>query len=430
MLEGRLQLDPSRTQPLTSTLFTVHGFVGLVSAPIIAHFADKTQDRKIPLLIALAGCFAGTLMVALARSLVILFIGRVFQSISGSAAWVVGFAVMSDAVSMRDMGKTMGIAMSFVTAGIVGGPMVGGTMFQLFGYWPAWSVPLTVLVLDIIARLIMIEPRSLSPPSFSGKPDSASEETTGLLSGDSPGNPQNSNQYVDDYMPAKPSSAPLGFYRVVLREPRVWTGLASLLMTSSLMSSFNTTLPAHLRDAFGWGSLPIGMMFLCLQAPGMVLGGPFGIIRDRCGLRIPNAIGWFLTAPLLCLMGITGNPRFPWVGDASHGKTLFTCCMIGLGTVLILVRGAGAIQLTCVVRELQAKDPFIFGSQGGSSRVFSTSEVVYSLGMTIGPLISGLLYEKVGFCLMNIVFAIACVAMASLSFTWLDGRPEPSVSES
>lgn len=68
MLEGRLQLDPSRTQPLTSTLFTVHGFVGLVSAPIIAHFADKTQDRKIPLLIALAGCFAGTLMVALARS--------------------------------------------------------------------------------------------------------------------------------------------------------------------------------------------------------------------------------------------------------------------------------------------------------------------------------------------------------------------------
>lgn len=98
-----------------------------------------------------------------------------------------------------------------------------------------------------------------------------------------------------------------------------------------------------------------------------------------------------------------------------------------------------------MVRELQAKDPFIFGSQGGSSRVFSTAEVVYSLGMTIGPLISGLLFEKVGFCVMNIVFgekspgltsisllmsiAIACVAMASLSFTWLDGKPEPSVSE-
>jgi len=263
---------------------------------------------------------------------------------------VVGFAVMSDAVPMHDLGKTMGIAMSFVTAGIVGGPMVGGTMFQLFGYWPAWSVPLSVLVLDIIARLIMIEPRALSPSSsISGKPDSAPEETTGLLSGDSPGNAQNSNRYVDNDMPAKLSSSPRGFYRVVLREPRVWTGLASLLMTSSLMSSFNTTLPAHLREAFGWESLPIGMMFLCLQAPGMVLGGPFGIIRDRCGLRIPNAIGWFLTAPLLLLMGIAGNPHFTWVSDISHGKTVFTCCMIALGTVLILVRGAGAIQLTCKV---------------------------------------------------------------------------------
>lgn len=68
MLEGRLHLDPSRTQPLTSTLFTVHGFFGLISAPIIAHFADKSPNRKIPLLIALAGCFVGTLMIALTHS--------------------------------------------------------------------------------------------------------------------------------------------------------------------------------------------------------------------------------------------------------------------------------------------------------------------------------------------------------------------------
>ncbi|OJJ88496.1 MFS transporter [Aspergillus glaucus CBS 516.65] len=405
MLEGRLHLDPSRTQPLTSTLFTVHGFFGLISAPVIAHFADKSPNRKIPLLIALAGCFVGTLMIALTHSLVILFIGRIFQAISGSAAWVVGFAVLSDIVPVHDLGKTMGIAMSFVTAGIVGGPMVGGTMFQLFGYWPAWSVPLIVLVLDIIARLIMIEPRTLQPsPSYSGKPDSTPGETTGLLSGDSPSNAQDIHENVDDETALEPPSAPRGFYRVMLREPRVWTGLASLLMTSSLMSSFNNTLPAHLRDAFGWGSLPIGMMFLCLQAPSMVLGGPFGMIRDRCGLRIPNAIGWFLSAPLLWLLGIAGNPNFPWVGDVVHGKSLFTCCMVGLGTALILVRGAGAIQMTCVVRELQAKDPLIFGHQSGSSRVFSTAEVVYSLGMTIGPMISGLLFEKVGFHLMNVVF--------------------------
>jgi hypothetical protein len=32
--------------------------------------------------------------------------------------------------------------MSFVTAGIVGGPTVSGALLQLFGYWAAWSLPL------------------------------------------------------------------------------------------------------------------------------------------------------------------------------------------------------------------------------------------------------------------------------------------------
>ena len=64
MLEARLRMDASSTQRMTTAVLTVHGFVSLVSAPIIAHFADKTPNRKIPLLLALAGCFAGTVLVA------------------------------------------------------------------------------------------------------------------------------------------------------------------------------------------------------------------------------------------------------------------------------------------------------------------------------------------------------------------------------
>lgn len=68
MLEERLHLDPSQTQTFTTALLTTHGFIGLVSAPIVAHFAEKTPSQKKPLLIALAGCFIGTLMIALAPS--------------------------------------------------------------------------------------------------------------------------------------------------------------------------------------------------------------------------------------------------------------------------------------------------------------------------------------------------------------------------
>lgn len=72
MLEGRLGIDPSHTQSLTSALLTLHGFFGLVSAPIIAHFADKSSNKRAPLLIALGGCIVGTLLIALTPSCMIL----------------------------------------------------------------------------------------------------------------------------------------------------------------------------------------------------------------------------------------------------------------------------------------------------------------------------------------------------------------------
>ena len=64
MIENRLRIDPSQTQRLTTALLSIHGFLALISAPIIAHFADKTPSRKLPLLVALAGCFCGTLIIA------------------------------------------------------------------------------------------------------------------------------------------------------------------------------------------------------------------------------------------------------------------------------------------------------------------------------------------------------------------------------
>lgn len=68
MLEGRLKIDPSQTQSLTSALLTLHGFFALVAAPMIAHFVDKTSNRKAPLLITLGGCIIGTLLIALTPS--------------------------------------------------------------------------------------------------------------------------------------------------------------------------------------------------------------------------------------------------------------------------------------------------------------------------------------------------------------------------
>jgi MFS family permease len=68
MLEERVHIDPSKTQIYTTILLTSHGFVGLVSAPIIAHLAEKNSSQRKSLLVSLAGCLVGTLMIAFTSS--------------------------------------------------------------------------------------------------------------------------------------------------------------------------------------------------------------------------------------------------------------------------------------------------------------------------------------------------------------------------
>jgi MFS family permease len=68
MIEKRLHLDPAYTQRFTTELLFILGLISVPAAPIIGHFADKTTSRKIPLLISLAGCTIGTLLVALTPS--------------------------------------------------------------------------------------------------------------------------------------------------------------------------------------------------------------------------------------------------------------------------------------------------------------------------------------------------------------------------
>ncbi|KAJ5922229.1 hypothetical protein N7516_009932, partial [Penicillium verrucosum] len=426
MLEERLHLDSSQTQTYTTALLTTHGFIGLVSAPIVAHLAEKTSSQKKPLLIALAGCFVGTLIIALAPSVWVLFVGRILQSMAGAATWVVGFALLANNVDKKNLGQSMGMAMSFVTAGMVGGPTVSGAMLQLFGYWAAWSLPLVVLVLDIVARLVMIEPARKSPKA-AGKSvlnnDASPEESTALLS-DTPATARPDDSTVENKHDLKHE-----YYRVMLSDPRVLTALANVIVVSSLMSGINNTLPVHLRQAFGWKSLLISMMFFCLQVPNIVLSGPSGWLRDRIGIRGPTVFGWLAMIPLILLLGIPGDPHFPWAGGDAAGKSIFTSSLIALGSILPLVRGVGAVQLAYVVKDMEAKDAHMFEANRSNLRVFSMTEVGFSLGMMLGPLLTGSLFELVGFFYMTVALAITCLIQAAISWSWLDTLPGPEAPE-
>ncbi|KAJ5913685.1 Tetracycline resistance protein TetA/multidrug resistance protein MdtG, partial [Penicillium tannophilum] len=388
MTTERMHIDPSRVQQLTSTTLALHGFVSVVSGPIIGHFADKIESRKTPLLFSLCGCITGTLMVASTHSIWIMLIGRVMQGIAESVVWIVGLATITDVVDDSQTGMAMGMLMSFVNAGMLAGPLVSGFLLEAIGYRAMWAVPLSIITIDLVARLVMVEPPSKYKPEDS----------------------------VEDIDLNLPQSQPLAsnFYKVMLHDSRVITILLVGTASTTVSTSFHATLPIYVHETFRWGPSTTGMLFACLVLPILFMGPIAGRITDRVGVQVPASTSLVLQAGLLGLVGFVGNDNFPWASTQDGGKAIYIGSLIAIGALRPFMSAIGPVELSAwqlvitniaaIVKEYQDRSPGIFGPQGGISRVFSMVEVSACLGMMLGPIIGGVLKRLVGYTCMNLSF--------------------------
>ncbi|OQD79855.1 hypothetical protein PENANT_c043G03981 [Penicillium antarcticum] len=399
IFENRLQVNPSQTQTFTSGILAIHGLCSAISGPVIGHFADKSVSRKSLLLLALVGCILGTALIACAHSLYLLFLGRVVQGIAGSLVWIVGFATVAETVGDDSIGAVMGVVTSFAHAGIISGPMISGFLFGLAGYWAAWSVPLAVLIVDVIARLIMVErPHEPQPEPSS---ETSETESTSLL--------ESSRRSHD-------ATTTLGFYGILLSSGRVVTALLVSVSIVSLNTGFDATLPLHIRHAFGWGTSATGLLFFCLSIPAVVLTPIAGWLRDRIGTRIPATIAFLVQAVVMALHGIAGTDYFAWSSAETGGRVFFRASILAIGMLQPFILGVAPIELTAFVKEKQELTPGIFGPRGGLSRTFSMTEVAATLGMIIGPVLSGSLTELVGYSYMSWTWSVLSIILACLAF--------------
>jgi hypothetical protein len=310
-----------------------------------------------------------------------LFVGRIVQAISGAATWIASFAMLVDTVEPERRGQTLALAMSVITCGTVVGPAIAGTVLQLAGYWAAWSVPLVLLGLDAIARLAMVErdasgsprddkmeedcPETPEPQECAGflhspagsyktmsqqQPQSKTAKTQTTTTTTTIRSSSNSfrDPWSDELTPAIPLPSS-SFYRTMLSHPGVLAGLANTLGQSLILAAFDTTLPQFLRSTFSWGSMPVGLIFLGLQGPIIVLGPVVGGMRDRMGCRIPTVVGWGIVAPFLLLLATMGRPEFAWAISGAYGEVLAVVCIAGIGVGFLLIRGSGGFQVIGMV---------------------------------------------------------------------------------
>lgn len=283
--------------------------------------------------------------------------GRTLQAIAASGAWIVGLATVTDAVGSKNQGRAIGIILSFSGAGTVAGPTVSGTLLQLAGYWPTWSVPLVVLILDIAARSLMIEPDQSSflrssSSSFSSPHNSnenlqiRQDDERSRLVCTAPENYQTITTTLEAGQIGERQVAH-SFYSTMLLNSRVFTGLAGCLAYSSLIASFENTITLHLRTIFGWESLHSSLMFFSLQIPNIVFSSTSGWLQDKMGARYPMTVGWALVAPLLCFLTVPGDKNFPWASEKNWGPFITVFCLAAIGSIGSILQVAGPTELTC-----------------------------------------------------------------------------------
>lgn len=330
MLENRLNVPSSKTQKATSSVLAVHGALGVISGPIIGHFSDRFSKRRAPLLLSLGVCIAGTYTVAAAHSVSILLLGRVLQSVAGSAVWIIGFATIADTVSPNNTGSAMGLVMSAANSGTISGPAIAGLLYEAVDYWVLWSVPLLVLSIDLVARLLMIESPS-EVASASSQSNSQASEATRLL------------PLVGD---KRASSSLRSFWCSLLCNGRILLCLLITFSSVTVSTSLYATLPLWIQDRFDWGPSHAGLLFAGLAIPGILLGPFAGWVRDRVGARYPATISAVLQALFLGLSGIAGTDRFSWSGAQTGGKEMYSGSLIAIGILRPFLSGIAPAELT------------------------------------------------------------------------------------
>ncbi|KAK6513729.1 hypothetical protein TWF506_008168 [Arthrobotrys conoides] len=422
ILQDRNHVDPADIQRVTYQLLSTYGAVAMVSSTIIGELADRAGSRQTPLIISLAVAFVGTLTLAVSTKLWGVFLGRVIQGIGGTAAWIVGFATLRDSIHGSNMGKAAGLIQGFVSVGALSGPAVAGLLLELTGYWITWGSALLLLVVDIVMRLLMVEQKKskTDPSSPQAMEPEETNENTSLI-------PSISTQSYDSMKngappPTKSKISTLSFYKIIFSQRRVLVALLCSTSYSAMLASFSTTIPTHVKFAFGWGSLPTGLLFVGLEAPTIIAGPLCGWFRDRVGTKIPATLGYLLLAPLLWLLGAADQQQLPWAKSEESAKATYIATVIAIGFVTNLLSSVGTIELTAVVDALEAKEPGIFGPNGGYSRTYSLSGLSFSTGLLTGPLLSGALTDSIGYYRMNLVLAAVSVSVALTAFSFLGGK--------
>ena len=401
-LTTRVGVTPSDVQHWVSVLLAVYGAALLVASPICGWLADKSPNRRLPLLIGLFALGGATVMLCIGTSIGILVAGRLLQGFSAAVIWTVGLALLVDTVGQGGIGQAMGYVGLSISISILIAPLLGGAVYARAGYYAVYYMAFALIVVDIILRVTLIEKKV----ARKWVPDSPPSTPYGTTTAN-PGQPP-----VPE-LPVESEEKQLATPRKKNRFPAVLTLLASrrllsalwgCLMQAALATAFDSVLPLRVHALWGWNSLGAGLLFLAFVLPSFV-APLIGHWSDRFGPRWFTASGFLLACPTLVLL------RF--VDHNSIGQKVLLCALLAfLGLSLSLALTPLMAEIAYVVEAKEKDHPGAYGTKGAYAQAYGLFNTAYAGGTLIGPIWGGFVSLKAGWNTMAWSLGVLCALSA------------------
>lgn len=370
---------------LTSAVFAVSGLVGAFSSPLLGRLLDRFGPR---VMFPLAGVFilAGWLTSSMASHIWQLFI---FYSIVATLGQTMVSSFSATATLAPWFSRSKGIVLGLADTGNPAGQAIVTPLAQIIvstlGFRAAYQI-FGVAFFLVAAPLNLLFQRR--PPVFAeALPDRGLAGPEVLAA---PQSPEVINTEAEQ--PAAANTMPV---KVMLRQPAVWF----LLATRAVASTANQMTLVHLIAFF-------------------VLAG-YGELQAALAIGIGG------------LLGMGGRPGFGLLSDMIGRETVFTICMtMSLASILMVLffSGGGSLWVLVLFVALAGLSDGMSGLLIGAKAadlyppsalgtVMGVVEVGRGIGVALGPILAGILFDLQGDYLMAFSLA-AGLTFGSICTMW------------
>ena len=346
-------------------LMAVYSFMQFVFSPFWGRLSDR-MGRRPTLLVSILGGALSYLLFAFAGSFWVLFLSRALAGLFGGNISI-AHAYIADVTPPSERSKGMGLLGAAFGLGFIFGPLIGGVLGSL-GQRLGDQPPLGMSFAALGAAVLCLA--NFAMAYFSLR-ESLPPEKRGV---------------------SKPKRKRFEDLWRHARQPLVGPLIFVFFLSGLAMAQMETMLFYFVADQFGWG-LEIANYGFAYVGVMMVITQGYLIRKWMPRFGEPNVLSCGLALFAISLFGIAGSSTVALFG--------ISMTILALGNGMMRPPNLGMISLMTPAEE-----------QGLTMGVTNS---VASLGRILGPLLSGVLYERVG---RSAPFAVAGVlAFVALATT-------------